>query len=203
MPLTTTCHISHIVLRVPRLADFARQARDVVERDLTTPSELHYRESGKLVPPVDRRFQLDRVLLRADTVPPEIHILFRWADEPALFGIREEVQQDDDEEHGLGAATPDEFASLITNSLEENLLAWRFGIENAIREPQGNVTWLRWSGRAVLAMQFGDNGAGDRLNLSARCGLRSNFRQIGERSLRELVTITYMTAPKTGAIGYQ
>ncbi len=36
-------------------------------------------------------------------------------------------------------------ASMIIVSLEENPLASGYGIENAIREPQGNVTWLRWN----------------------------------------------------------
>jgi hypothetical protein len=102
-----------------------------------------------LVPPIDSRFQLDRVLLRTNTVPPEIHILFRWAREQTLFGVRELVAQEDmerdTEELVVGATAADELASVILISLEENLLASGYGIENASREPQGNVTWLRWN----------------------------------------------------------
>jgi len=93
------------------------------------------------VPPIDSRFQLDQVLLRTDAVPPEIHILFRWTGEQALFGVREAVVQDDDDLQFLGVT----LASMIIVSLEENLLASGYGIENAIREPHGNVTWLRWN----------------------------------------------------------
>jgi len=127
------------------LVEFARQARDLVELGLRTPRK-RFLSSGstRLVPPVDSRFQLDQVLLHTGTVPPEIRIIFRWAGAPTLFGVREEVEQADDEEHGLGATTPEEFAYLIIVSLEENLLALGYGIENAAREPEGNVTWLRW-----------------------------------------------------------
>jgi hypothetical protein len=95
--------------------------------------------------PIDSRFQLDRVLLHTDTVPPEVHIIFRWAGEQTLFGVREPVEQDDDEARVVGTTAADELASLILISLEENLLACGYGIENAIREPQGgDVTWLHW-----------------------------------------------------------
>jgi hypothetical protein len=49
--------------------------------------------------------------------------------------------QDDDDLQFLGVT----LASMIIVSLEENLLASGYGIENAIREPHGNVTWLRWN----------------------------------------------------------
>lgn len=59
------------------------------------------------VPPIDDRFELDQVLLRTDAVPPEIHILFRWAGEQVLFGVREAVVQDDDDLQFLGGAGSD------------------------------------------------------------------------------------------------
>ena len=93
------------------------------------------------VPPIDGRFKLDQVLLRADAVPPEIHILFHWAGEQVLFGVRETVVQDDDDFQFLGVT----LASMIVISLEENLLASGYGIENATREQQGNIIWLRWN----------------------------------------------------------
>lgn len=91
------------------------------------------------VAPIDDRFQLDRVLLRADLVPPEIHIIFRWAREQPVFGVSYVIEQDEDEDE-----TAREVASMIVISLEEDLLACGYGMENAIREPQGDVTWLRW-----------------------------------------------------------
>jgi len=99
------------------------------------------------VPPIDSRFQLGRVLLRTDTVPPQIHILFRWDGEQTLYGVRVSVEQDDDEPVVIGTTVAGSLASLITISLEENLLAHGYGIENAIRKPQGDVTWLHWNSK--------------------------------------------------------
>jgi hypothetical protein len=81
--------------------------------------------------------------VRTDTVPPEIQILFRWARDQTLFGVREPVEKDDDEPP-VGMTAAEELASMITISLEENLTAIGYGIENAIRQPQDDVTWLRW-----------------------------------------------------------
>lgn len=136
-------------LRLP-LTEFARQTRDLVDLRLRTPWKVHH-SSGRVqqVPPIDSRFQLDQVLLRTDTAPPEIHIIFRWAGGQALFGIRERVEQDDYEDRGMGATTPAELASLIVTELEENLLARGYGIENARREPHDNVTWLDWVSRST------------------------------------------------------
>jgi hypothetical protein len=105
---------------------------------------MHY-DSGvtRQVPPIDSRFQLDRVLLRTDTVPPEIQILFRWAEEQTLFGVREPVEQGG-VELPVGMTAAEELASMIAISLEEDLLAIGFGIENAIQQRQGDVTWLHW-----------------------------------------------------------
>src|SRR5215468_9351733 len=75
----------------------------------------------------------EQVLLRTDTVPPEIHIAFRWAGERTLFGVRERVKHDDDEARAVGGTTAGALASMIVISLEENLLACGYGIENAIR----------------------------------------------------------------------
>ena len=128
------------------LADFARQARDLVDRQLRTPGLAWYPDSGvtRRVPPIDSSFQLDRVVLCTDTVPPEIQIIFRWTDEQTLFGVRELVVLDDEADLVVGSTPAEELASMITMSLEENLLASGYGIENAIREPLGDVTWLHW-----------------------------------------------------------
>ncbi len=128
------------------LPEFARQVRDLVDRGLRTPGILYPAPGGaRPGPPVDSRFDLEHVLLRDDMVPPEIHIIFRWAQGTSLLGVREEVEQDDDEEHGLGATTPEALASLILDSFEENLVADRYGIGAAVRETRDNVTWLRWT----------------------------------------------------------
>jgi len=47
----------------------------------------------------------------------------------------------------IGTTVVGSLASLITISLEENLLAHGYGIENAIRKPQGDVTWLHWNSK--------------------------------------------------------
>lgn len=132
-----------------RLAEFARQTWDLVDRALRTPAELWSSGSGavRLVPSIDSKFQLDRVVLGTETVPPEIHILFRWAGEQTLFGVRELVEQDDAVTPVLNATYAEESAAVIMDSLEENLLAVGYGIKNAIREPQNDVTWLRWDPR--------------------------------------------------------
>ena len=62
--------------------------------------------------------------------------MFRWAGEQALFGVSYVIEQDE---------TARELASMIVISLEEDLLACGYGVENAIREPKGEVTWLHWS----------------------------------------------------------
>jgi hypothetical protein len=121
----------------------------MVDRQLRTPGLAWYPDSGvtRPVPPIDSDFQLDRVVLRTGTVPPEIQITFRWAGEQTLFGVREPVVLDDEDEADLvvGSTPAEELASMITMSLEENLLASGYGIENAIREPLGDVTWLHWT----------------------------------------------------------
>jgi hypothetical protein len=123
------------------LPEFARQVRDLVDRGLRTPGIIYPAPGGaRPGPPVDSRFHLEHVLLRDDMVPPEIHIIFCWAEGTSLLGVREEVEQDDDEEHGLGATIPEALASF-----EENLVADRYGIGAAIRETRDNVTWLRWT----------------------------------------------------------
>jgi hypothetical protein len=41
--------------------------------------------------------------------------------------------------------TPSEFALMTAIAAEEDLLAKGYGVQNAIREPKGDVTWLRWT----------------------------------------------------------
>lgn len=130
------------------LPAFARQVRDLVDRGLRVPGVVYSAPGGaRPGPPVDSRFHLEHVLLCDDMVPPEIHIIFRWAEGTSLLGVREEVEQDDDEEHGLGATTPETLASLILDSFEDNLMAVHYGIGAATRETRDSVTWLRWTYR--------------------------------------------------------
>ena len=63
------------------------------------------------------------MLLRTDTVPPQIHILFRWDGEQTLYGVRVSVEQDDDEPVVIGTTVAGSLASLITISLRRT--CWR------------------------------------------------------------------------------
>ena len=92
---------------------------------------------------MDSRFQVDQVLLDTGTDPAKIQILFRWAGETTLFGLSYQIDQDD--EHPPGVTTPSEFAIMTAIAVEEDLLAKGYGVQNAIREPKGDVTWLRWT----------------------------------------------------------
>ena len=93
---------------------------------------------------MDSRFQLDQVLLDTSADPAKIQILFRWAGETTLLGLNYELEQDDGE-HPPDITTPSEFAIMTAIAAEEDLLATGYGIQNAIREPKDDVTWLRWT----------------------------------------------------------
>src|SRR5262249_56053885 len=108
----------------PSLAEFARQTRDLVDLRLRTPWTMHHSDGRvQQVPPIDNRFQPEQVLLRTDTVPPEIHIAFRWAGERTLFGVRERVKHDDDEARAVGGTPPDHPPPILAISLHQTLLA--------------------------------------------------------------------------------
>jgi hypothetical protein len=66
-------------------------------------------------------------------------VTFRWEGEDDLLGFACPVEQDDD-----WPATPEEAAGAVFIYLEENLKAAGYGLENAAREPDGEVTWLHW-----------------------------------------------------------
>lgn len=51
----------------------------------------------------------------------------------------------DDGEHPPGVTTPSESTIMTAIAVEEDLLATGYGVQNAIREPTGDVTWLRWT----------------------------------------------------------
>jgi len=114
--------------RVSRAAR-ARAIRDEVERDLSEPQQAWGRFGDTWEePPVSEEFRLERVEVRGSDQAPEIAVLFRWAGESDLFGLRYEVPRRGD--------------VFISVYVAENLLA--DGIEAAIREPADGVTWLRW-----------------------------------------------------------
>jgi hypothetical protein len=133
----------------PWTADFARRTRDLVDQALRTPAVLRSSDSRatRRVPPIDGKFQLDQVVLDGNTDPVEIHVLFRWAGDQTLFGVREPVERDDVLTPVVGASDAEELAAMIVDSLEENLLAECYGVQNAIRDQQDSVTWLRWNPR--------------------------------------------------------
>jgi hypothetical protein len=81
-------------------------------------------------------FQLERVDLRGGGDSYEIAVLFRWAGQTDLFGMRFDIPPDDDD---FGA--PDAYISV---HVQENLLASGYGLANAAREHADGVTWLRW-----------------------------------------------------------
>jgi hypothetical protein len=79
-------------------------------------------------PPVSEQFRLERVELRGTGRDPEIAVLFHWAGDDHLLGMKYPIPRRGD--------------CYISVYVEENLLG--DGIEAAIREPADGVTWLRW-----------------------------------------------------------
>jgi hypothetical protein len=120
--------------RRPRLPlpEQARATREAVARQLSEPQEVWNRfGETRQEPPVSEEFRLERVELRGTEAQPQIAVLFRWAGEDDLFGLK----------YSVGAAGN----PYISVYVEENLLAQGYGVANAIREPDGEgVTWLRW-----------------------------------------------------------
>ena len=114
--------------RVSRAAR-ARAIRDEVESDLSEPRQTYGRFGDTWEePPVSEEFRLERVEVRGTDREPEIAVLFRWAGQDDLFGLRYEV--------------PRRGEVYISVYVAESLLA--DGIEAAVREPADGVTWLRW-----------------------------------------------------------
>jgi len=119
--------------RGPRLSRMARARaiRDAVEADLDQPQQAWGRFGDTWeVPPVSAEFRLERVELRGTEREPEIAVLFRWAGEDELFGLK----------YGV----PRRGEAYISVYVAENLLA--DGIETAVREVADGVTWLSWPG---------------------------------------------------------
>jgi hypothetical protein len=120
--------------------EFAELARGAVETALTEPGQSvsRFGDTG-LEPPVDAAFSLAGTGVRSSPDGYEITVTFRWEGEDDLLGFACPVEQDDD-----WPATPEEAAGAVFIYLEENLKAAGYGLENAAREPDGEVTWLHW-----------------------------------------------------------
>lgn len=123
-------------VRLP-LAERAPAIRDAVAASLSQPGQAVSRFGDRWeVPAVSPEFQLERVELHGGGDDYEIAVLFRWAGETGLFGMRFGLPAEDE-----GFDAPD---ALISVYVEENLLAQGYGLENATREPADGITWLRW-----------------------------------------------------------
>lgn len=119
------------------LAERARALRDQVRLELSAPREVHGRFGERWTePPVSEKFRLERVELRGTDDAPEIAVVFSWSGEDDLFGLSYPISAD-----GAAEEMEDGFISIY---VEENLIAGGYGVANAIREPAGGVTWLRW-----------------------------------------------------------
>jgi len=124
------------VRRLP-LPERAQAIRDAVAVSLSRPAQAVSRFGDRWEEPaVSPEFQLERVELRGGGDSYQIAVLFRWAGQAGLFGMRFDIPPDDDD---FGA--PDAYISVY---VEENLLASGYGLANAAREHADGVTWLRW-----------------------------------------------------------
>jgi hypothetical protein len=114
------------------LPEQARATRELVEYQLSEPRQASNRFGETWEEPsISREFRLDRVELRGTDEEPQVAVLFRWAAEDDLFGLRFDVGP---------WGNP-----YIPVYVQENLLACGYGVANAIREPDGEgVTWLHW-----------------------------------------------------------
>lgn len=119
-------------------AERAQVIRDAVAAGLSHPVQAANRFGDTWEePPVSPEFQLDRVDLRGSGDSYEIAVLFRWAGQDDLFGMRFDISPDD----GADYAAPDGYICVY---VEENLLAGA-GLHNATRDKADGITWLRWS----------------------------------------------------------
>ena len=126
-------------VRLP-LPERAEAIRDAVSKCLSEPGQAVSRFGDQWeVPAVSPEFQLERVDLRGSGDSYEIAVLFRWAGETDLFGMRFGIAPDDEDDGQFYA--PDAYISVY---VEENLLAQGYGLANATRERADGITWLRW-----------------------------------------------------------
>ncbi len=122
--------------RLP-LAERAEAIRDTVAKCLSEPGQAGNRFGDRWeAPAVSPEFQLERVELHGSADRYEIAVLFRWAGQTDLFGMRFGIPPDDGD-----SLAPDAYISVY---VEENLLAQGYGLANAAREHTDGITWLRW-----------------------------------------------------------
>jgi hypothetical protein len=122
--------------RLP-LGERAQAIRDAAAACLSEPVQAGNRFGDRWeAPAISPEFQLERVDLRGSGDSYEIAVLFRWAGETDLFGMRFDISPDDED-----YLAPDAYISVY---VEENLLAGGYGVANATREHADGITWLRW-----------------------------------------------------------
>ncbi len=125
--------------RLP-LAERAQLIRDTVTKCLSQPGQAVSRFGDRWeVPAVSPEFRLERVDLHGSGDSYEIAVLFRWAAQTDLFGMRFEITPEDEDNGEFGATD-----AYISVHVEENLLAQGYGLANATRDRADGVTWLRW-----------------------------------------------------------
>ena len=123
-------------VRLP-LPERAQAIRDAVAASLSRPVQAVSRFGDRWeAPAVSPEFRLEGVELRGRGDSYEIAVLFRWASQADLFGMRFDIPPDDDD-----SGAPDAYIPVY---VEENLLASGYGVANATREHADGVTWLRW-----------------------------------------------------------
>jgi hypothetical protein len=122
----------------------AISVRDCVERCLTDPVRSWHvaTDTYSWIAPVEDRFHLERVELREDLDTSIVDIYFRWDEGLELFGISYAIP-----DQGPGMDAPDAFISIY---VQEDLLAYGRGVENARRVQEGGVAWLDWRGSSCL-----------------------------------------------------
>ncbi len=123
-------------VRLP-MPERAQAIRDAVAACLSEPIQAVSRFGDRWQhPAVSPEFELERVELRGSEGSYEIAVLFRWAGQDDLFGMRFGISAED-RDHDA----PDAYISVY---VQENLLAAGRGLANATRHRADGITWVRW-----------------------------------------------------------
>ncbi len=127
------------MVQPPPALGFAIGVREAVETYLATPQRTWHVATNTYVwePPITEEFHLDRVELRGSSDSPFLAVFFRWDGEDGLFAISYPLVHPENRED----EPSDAFISIY---VEEDLIGEGFGVENAIREPDDEATWLSW-----------------------------------------------------------
>jgi hypothetical protein len=105
--------------------------------DNPTRGDRPLRQSDSTLSSDRLRVQLERVELRGQYDAPTVAVLFLWEGEDELFGLSYDISKPTD----WSVAAADRYISVY---VRESLCAVGMGVENAIRETDGDATWLRW-----------------------------------------------------------